>query len=117
LSTCKSSFFYRCSLSIFAGLKVRDIELASRAVLPRFYVGDIQRESFEVLEKRERKVVWTANPTVMVGAFVRDYLGGDKLLGTEIEANSKTKKVTGFVKKPGVLVGGLKRLAVVRELR
>ncbi|CAI8607303.1 unnamed protein product [Vicia faba] len=99
----------------FAGLKIRDIELASRAVLPRFYAADVRRESFEVFDRCKRKVVVTANPTVMVDVFVKDYLGGDKVLGTEIEVNPKTKKATGFVKKSGVLVGDLKRLAVVKE--
>ncbi|KAM1019389.1 hypothetical protein ACFX13_041475 [Malus domestica] len=99
----------------FSGLKIRDIELASRAVLPRFYAADVRAESFEVFDKCKRKVVVTANPTVMVEPFVKDFLGGDKVLGTEIEVNPKTKKATGFVKKPGVLVGKLKRLAVMKE--
>ncbi|KAB2595734.1 glycerol-3-phosphate acyltransferase 8 [Pyrus ussuriensis x Pyrus communis] len=99
----------------FSGLKIRDIELASRAVLPRFYAADVRAESFEVFDKCKRKVVVTANPTVMVEPFVKDFLGGDKVLGTEIEVNPKTKKATGFVKKPGVLVGKLKRLAVLKE--
>lgn len=57
----------------------------------------------------------TANPTVMVEAFVREYLGGDKVLGTEIEVNPKTKRATGFVKSPGILVGKWKKLAVMEE--
>ncbi|XP_057510204.1 probable glycerol-3-phosphate acyltransferase 8 [Actinidia eriantha] len=99
----------------YAGLKIRDIELASRAVLPRFYAADVRAESYDVFEKCGRKVVVTANPTVMVEAFVRDYLGGDKVLGTEIEVNPKTKRATGFVKPPGVLVGKWKKLAVLKE--
>lgn len=99
----------------FSGLKVRDIELASRAVLPRFYASDVRADSFEVFDKCKRKVVVTANPTVMVETFVRDYLGGEKVLGTEIEVDPRTKKATGFVKKPGVLVGDLKRLAILKE--
>ncbi|RAL48939.1 hypothetical protein DM860_001259 [Cuscuta australis] len=100
----------------FAGLKIRDIELASRAVLPRFYAAAVRRESFEVFDKcRRRRVVVTANPTVMVEAFVREYLGGDKVVGTEIEVNPRTKRATGFVKKPGVLVGKWKKLAVLKE--
>nr|GMC84694.1 glycerol-3-phosphate 2-O-acyltransferase 4 [Ipomoea batatas]GMC89532.1 glycerol-3-phosphate 2-O-acyltransferase 4 [Ipomoea batatas] len=99
----------------FAGLKVRDIELASRAVLSRFYAADVRRESFEVFDKCKRKVVVTANPTIMVEPFVKEFLGGDKVLGTEIEVNPKTKKATGFVKKPGVLVGKWKRLSILKE--
>ncbi|XVF73171.1 hypothetical protein PTKIN_Ptkin12aG0179900 [Pterospermum kingtungense] len=99
----------------FAGLKIRDIELVSRAVLPRFYAADVRKESFEVFDRCKRKVVVTANPTLMVEPFVKDFLGGDKVLGTEIEVNPKTKKATGFVKKPGVLVSELKRLAILKE--
>lgn len=99
----------------FSGLKIRDIELVSQAVLPRFYASDVRRESWEAFDKCERKVVVTANPTLMVEPFVRDYLGGTKVLGTEIEVNPKTKKATGFVKKPGVLVGDRKRLALLKE--
>ncbi|KAK3022422.1 hypothetical protein RJ639_045193 [Escallonia herrerae] len=99
----------------FAGLKVRDIELAARAVLPRFYAADVRQDSWEVFDKCRRKVVVTANPVIMVEPFVREFLGGDKVLGTEIEVNPKTKKATGFVKKPGVLVGKWKKLAVQKE--
>ncbi|GAV81735.1 Acyltransferase domain-containing protein/HAD domain-containing protein [Cephalotus follicularis] len=99
----------------FSGLKIRDIELASRAVLPRFYAADVRKESYEVFNRCKRKVVVTANPTLMVEPFVKDFLGGDKVLGTEIEVNPKTKKATGFVKKPGVLVGKWKKLAILKE--
>lgn len=68
-----------------------------------------------MFDKCKRKVVVTANPILMVEPFVKDFLGGDKVLGTEIEVNPKTKKATGFVKKPGVLVGKLKREAIMKE--
>lgn len=99
----------------YSGLKVRDIELASRAVLPRFYASDVRAESYEVFEKCKRKVIVTANPTIMVEPFVKDFLGGDKVIGTEIEVNPKTKRATGFVKTPGVLVGKWKKIGVLKE--
>ncbi|KAK4397204.1 putative glycerol-3-phosphate acyltransferase 8 [Sesamum angolense] len=99
----------------FSGLKVRDIELVSRAVLPRFYASDVRAESYEVFEKCKRKVIITANPTIMVEPFVKEFLGGDKVIGTEIEVDPKTRKATGYVKKPGVLVGKWKKLGVLKE--
>ncbi|KAK4415923.1 Glycerol-3-phosphate 2-O-acyltransferase 4 [Sesamum alatum] len=99
----------------FSGIKVRDIELVSRAVLPRFYATDVRAESYEVFEKCKRKVIITANPTIMVEPFVKEFLGGDKVIGTEIEVDPKTRKATGFVKKPGVLVGEWKKLGVLKE--
>ena len=85
------------------------------ALFIRFYAADVRKESYEVFEKCGRKVVVTANPTLMVEPFVKDFLGGDKVIGTEIEVNPKTKKATGFVKNPGVLVGKWKRLALLKE--
>ncbi|CAB4303345.1 unnamed protein product [Prunus armeniaca] len=53
------------------------------------------RNSFEVFDKCKRKVVVTANLTVMVESFVKDFLGSDKdFLG-------------------GIWVGGLGRLSRV----
>ncbi|XP_010255325.1 PREDICTED: probable glycerol-3-phosphate acyltransferase 8 [Nelumbo nucifera] len=99
----------------FAGLKIREIELASRAVLPRFYAADVRSESWNLFSNCRNKIVVTANPTVMVEPFVKDFLGGDKVLGTEIEVNPRTGRSTGFVKNPGVLVGPLKRSAILKE--
>ena len=67
---------------------------------------DVRKKSFEVFDSCKRKVVVTTNPTATMELFVRDFLGRDKVLGTEIEVNPKTK-ATGFVKKLG---DGLLRL-------
>lgn len=99
----------------FFGVKVSDLENASRAVLPWFYAMDVRSDSFELFDSCRRKVVVTANPTVMVDAFAQEFLGADKVLGTEIEVDPWTERATGFVKAPGILVGKLKKMAVQKE--
>ncbi|KAF3620121.1 Vps51/Vps67 family (components of vesicular transport) protein [Capsicum annuum] len=87
----------------FAGMKVSDIESVAHAVLPKFYSGDVHPESWKVFSSCGKRYVLTANPRVMVEAFLKDFLGADMVLGTEIETYKD--RATGFVKKPGVLVG------------
>ncbi|MCL7025531.1 hypothetical protein MKW94_029684 [Papaver nudicaule] len=99
----------------YSGLKYRDIELVSRAVLPKFYAADVRQESWDLFKNCKRKVVVTANPVVMVDYFVKEFLGCDKVLGTEIEVNAKTGRATGYVKEPGVLVSKLKRSAILKD--
>ncbi|KAG8366251.1 hypothetical protein BUALT_Bualt17G0057000 [Buddleja alternifolia] len=87
----------------FAGMKVSDIESVARAVLPKFYSSDLHPESWRVFSSCGRRCVLTANPRVMVEAFLKEFLGADLVLGTEVETYGG--RATGFVKRPGVLVG------------
>ncbi|KAG1359600.1 glycerol-3-phosphate 2-O-acyltransferase 4 [Cocos nucifera] len=99
-----------------AGLRMRDVEMAARAVLPRFYAADVRAESWAAFRAcGRRRVLVTANPTVMVEAFAKEYLGANAVLGTELEVDRKTGRTTGRVAPPGVLVGWRKREAVERE--
>ena len=97
----------------FAGLRVRDIEGVARAVLTKFYADDLHPESWRVVSTFGRRVVITANPRVMVEPFLKDVLGADDVLGTEIEV-TRGGRATGFLKKPGVLVGAHKADALRR---
>ncbi|WOL19661.1 glycerol-3-phosphate 2-O-acyltransferase 6-like [Canna indica] len=94
----------------FAGAKVEDIESAARAALPKFYAADVHPEAWRVFSACGRRCVLTANPRVMVEAFLKEYLAADMVVGTEIA--TWRGRATGGVRSPGVLVGGNKAAAL-----
>ena len=96
-----------------AGMKVSSIESVARAVLPKFYSGDLHPESWRVFASCGKRCVLTANPRVMVEPFLKDFLGADLVLGTEIA--SYKGRATGLVSKPGVLVGKKKADALKKN--
>lgn len=96
----------------FAGLRVRDVEAVARAVLPRHYAAGVRADTWAVFHGcAERRVVVTASPAVMVGEFVREFLGAE-VAGTELETFASGKRFTGRIK--AVLVGEKKREVVER---
>ncbi|KAL0004027.1 hypothetical protein SO802_011588 [Lithocarpus litseifolius] len=87
----------------FSGMRVSDIESVARAVLPKFYSSDLHPETWRVFSACGKRCVLTANPTIMVEAFLKDVLGADMVLGTKIATYKG--RATGLVCKPGVLFG------------
>ncbi|CAL5369992.1 unnamed protein product [Camellia sinensis] len=99
----------------FAGARVSDIESVARAVLPKFYSSDLHPETWRVFSACGRRCVLTANPRVMVEGFLKDYLGVDMVLGTEI--GSYKGRATGLVRSPGILVGTNKANALEKAFK
>ncbi|CAL4941776.1 unnamed protein product [Urochloa decumbens] len=99
-----------------AGARVRDIESAARAVLPRFYAADVHPGAWRAFSAcARRRVVLTSTPRVMAEPFLRECLGADDVAGTELA--TWRGRATGFVdaRKGGVLVGRRKAEAL-REI-
>ncbi|KAJ6820364.1 glycerol-3-phosphate 2-O-acyltransferase 6 [Iris pallida] len=92
------------------GVKVSDVESVARAVLPKFYSMDLHPESWRVFSACGRRCVLTANPRVMVEGFLKEFLGADLVIGTEI--GTYGGRATGFVSGRGVLVGPNKAVAL-----
>ncbi|OMO59038.1 Phospholipid/glycerol acyltransferase [Corchorus capsularis] len=79
------------------GLRASEIESVSRAVLPKFYMDDIDMDAWKVFSSYEKRVVVTKTPTIMVERFVKDYLRADEVIGSELVIN-RFGFATGFVK-------------------
>nr|XP_051195705.1 glycerol-3-phosphate 2-O-acyltransferase 6-like isoform X2 [Lolium perenne]XP_051195707.1 glycerol-3-phosphate 2-O-acyltransferase 6-like isoform X4 [Lolium perenne] len=97
----------------FAGLRVDDVEAVARGVLPRHYAAGVRADAWEVFRGcgAGRRVVVTASPAVMVGPFVREFLGAE-VAGTELRTFAGGRRFTGVIES--VLVGERKREVVER---
>ena len=94
----------------YVGMKMSDIESVTRAMLPKFYSSDLHPKSWRVFASCGKRCVLTANPRIMVEAFLKDFLGADMVLGIEI--GTYRGRATEFVCKPGVLMGKNKASAL-----
>ncbi|XP_023734705.1 glycerol-3-phosphate acyltransferase 5 [Lactuca sativa] len=89
-------------LAIFiatAGVPISEIESVARAVLPKFYLDDLDLDAWRVFNSGERRVVVTKMPRVMVEHFVREHLRADDVVGSEL-------RVTGFRLATGLVQVG-----------
>lgn len=87
-------------LAIFvatAGIRVSEIELVARAVLPKFYMDDIDMEAWRVFSAYDKRVVVTKTPRVMVERFLKEHLRADDVIGSELVVN-RFGLATGFIK-------------------
>ncbi|CAL1374558.1 unnamed protein product [Linum trigynum] len=84
------------------GVRVSEIESVARAVLPKFYMDDVDMGAWRVFSSREKRVVVTKMPKLMVERFVKDHLSAHEVIGTELAVN-RFGYATGLVKDGGDL--------------
>ncbi|KAL5990033.1 hypothetical protein ACLOJK_010929 [Asimina triloba] len=85
----------------FCGLPLKDVASLARAVLPKFFLEDLNLKVYEVWARAGRRVVLTSVPRVMVEGFLKEYLMADDVEGTELQAFGGY--FTGFLTSSGLL--------------
>ncbi|KAK7372390.1 hypothetical protein VNO80_05768 [Phaseolus coccineus] len=79
-----------------AGVRKSEIESVARAVLPKFYMDDLDMEKWKVFSSYDKRVVVTKTPEIMVRMFVKEHLHADEVVGTQLSFN-RFDLATGFV--------------------
>nr|GMC74783.1 glycerol-3-phosphate acyltransferase 1 [Ipomoea batatas] len=86
----------------FCGLRLKDVDSVGRAVLPKFYLENLNFHVYQVLASAGTRIVFTSVPRVMVEGFLKEYLSVDSVKGTELHTLGDF--FTGFVSHSGLLV-------------
>lgn len=70
----------------FCGLRKKDVDLVAKAVLPKFFLENLDSRAYQVwASSKGKKVVVTGVPRVMVEWFLKDYLGATEVAGAEMK--------------------------------
>lgn len=89
----------RLKLMIFvatAGVHESEIQSVARAVLPKFYMDDIDMGAWKLFSSYDKRVVVTKTPRIMVERFVKEHLRADEVIGSELIIN-RFGFATGFI--------------------
>ncbi|XP_016432433.1 glycerol-3-phosphate acyltransferase 1-like [Nicotiana tabacum] len=86
----------------FCGLRLMDMDSVGRAVLPKFFLENLNVHVYEVLISAGSKVVFTSVPRLMVEGFLKEYLSVDCVKGTEL--HTVGSYFTGLVSSSGILI-------------
>lgn len=86
----------------FCGLNIKNMETVSRAVLPKFYLENLNVHVYNVLASAGSRLVFTSLPKVMVEGFLKDYLNFGTVGGTELHTFGQY--YTGFLSSSGILL-------------
>ncbi|KAI6668949.1 hypothetical protein NL676_003834 [Syzygium grande] len=80
-----------------AGVPESEIRSVARAVLPKFYMDDLDMNAWRVYSSHGKRVVMTKTPRVMVERFAKEHLQADEVIGSEIIVN-RFGYATGFIR-------------------
>ncbi|XP_020598100.1 glycerol-3-phosphate acyltransferase 5-like [Phalaenopsis equestris] len=85
-----------------AGVREADIKAVARAVLPKFFMDDVDMEVWGVYSgyDKGKRVVVTGMPRLMVEQFVKEHLYADVVVGRELQV-SQSGIATGLLKLEG----------------
>ncbi|KAK1302682.1 Glycerol-3-phosphate acyltransferase 1 [Acorus calamus] len=86
----------------FCGLSSKHMETVGRAVLPKFYLENLNLHAYEALASAGKRVVITSMPRVLVEWFLKDHLSVEEVIGTELHMVGCY--FTGLLTPSGVLV-------------
>ncbi|XP_022952719.1 glycerol-3-phosphate acyltransferase 1-like [Cucurbita moschata] len=86
----------------FCGLPTKNMASVSSAVLPKFFLDNLNLHAFEVFQATGSRIVFTSVPRVMVEGFLRNYLNVNDVIGTELQTFGRY--YTGLVSENGLLV-------------
>ncbi|KDP44927.1 hypothetical protein JCGZ_01427 [Jatropha curcas] len=79
-----------------AGIRKSEIETVARAVLPKFFMDDIDMDAWEVFSLYDKRVLVTRMPRIMAERFAKQHLRADEVIGSELIVN-RFGFVTGFI--------------------
>lgn len=85
----------------FCGLKTKTLDSVGKAVLPKFYLENLNVHVLDVLGSCGAKYVFTCVPRVLVEGFLKEFLRVDGVVGTEL--HSFAGYFTGWVSGSGIL--------------
>ncbi|XP_021757283.1 glycerol-3-phosphate acyltransferase 7-like [Chenopodium quinoa] len=105
----KDAGFKLTTFIAVVGVRLSDIESVARAVLPKFYMDDVDMDAWRVFSHYDKKVVVTKTPRVMVERFLKDHLKADEVIGSELVVN-RFGYAMGFVLDVGSDSGRVAKL-------
>ncbi|KAL9671065.1 hypothetical protein QQ045_008629 [Rhodiola kirilowii] len=88
----------------FFGLKLRNMNVVGRAVLPKFYSQHLDVQPLQDLKTFPKAIVTTI-PKVMIETYFKEYLGIQYVIGSELGQFESVKRFNGLIHEPNFHLG------------